>query len=218
MRSGVGAVAVVTRRNFVLPPRPHAIDLDGQPPGQEDPDDHYRGQHGNAVRRLVDYDRPDDVGDDQDFEAQQDHPAEVLAEVRIRVRPPNIADVESARMYENTEPTKDENGHTGALDNLDDVLDVVVETHVNAPVRPAYCNGMTSVKANVVARTASCTVPVFGSVISSDVLEGGTCQRRRFIVELQRRPPETIPGGMLMDESHVPLHRTERQGHPAVAW
>ena len=62
-------------------PWPHAVDLDLEREAQDDSDQHDGPEDDDALDGLVDHDRADDVGDDEHFEAEQDHAAEVLAQV-----------------------------------------------------------------------------------------------------------------------------------------
>src|SRR5450755_449953 len=61
-------------------PRPQAVDLHLEREAEHDPDHHHDAEHGDALEGGVDDDRPDDVGDDQDLEAEQDAAAQVAAQ------------------------------------------------------------------------------------------------------------------------------------------
>jgi hypothetical protein len=114
---------------FAFSPWPDTVDLNGERPAQQNPNDHYGREHCDAVRGLA-YDHgSDDVGDNQDFEAQQDDSTEMLSEVLIGVRAFNVVEIQNGRMYAYREATQNQDGYAHAFDDLDDIVDVVVETH-----------------------------------------------------------------------------------------
>ena len=115
--------------SFALSPWPDTVDLDGEGPAKQDPNDDYGREHGDAARGLADDHGPDDVCDDQDFEAQQDDPTEMLSEVLIRVRAFDVAEIENARMYAYRKAAQNQDDYAHAFDDLDDIVDIVVETH-----------------------------------------------------------------------------------------
>ena len=81
-----------------------------------------------TLTALVDYDRSDDVGDDEDFQAQQDDSSQMLPEVVIGTSSASWDQVEHAGMNQNEQSTQHHDGHANALYHLDDVLDIVIET------------------------------------------------------------------------------------------
>ena len=60
-------------------PRPDAVDLRLEREAQGDPDGDDDAEYRDALDRWVDDDGSDDVGHDQDFEAEQNGPAQVPA-------------------------------------------------------------------------------------------------------------------------------------------
>ena len=73
------------RRGFRGPssPRHDAVHLDVEREAQERPDEDDEPERRGAFERLIDRDGQDDVGHDQDLEAEQDRPAEVVAQGRV---------------------------------------------------------------------------------------------------------------------------------------
>ena len=61
-----------------------AVELDIEREAEERPNQHDEAERGRVLERLVDGDGEDDVGDDQHFEAEEDRPAHVVAERRVR--------------------------------------------------------------------------------------------------------------------------------------
>lgn len=56
------------------------VQFDLQREAQERPHEHDEAQRRRTLERLLDGDRQDDVGDDEDFQAQQDRPTDVVAQ------------------------------------------------------------------------------------------------------------------------------------------
>ena len=107
-------------RNAPAVPWPHAVDLDLEGEAQDHANEHDGPEDDDALHGLVDHDRADDVGDDEHFEAEQDHPAEVLAQVAERVltaRGDDLTDVTSKR----AESPDDQNRRPDSLDDVHDV-------------------------------------------------------------------------------------------------
>ena len=71
-------------RHASLAPWDDAVEFDLQGEAQERAHQHDDGQHRRALDRWVDRDRLDDVGDDQDFEPQQDRSTDVTASPLVR--------------------------------------------------------------------------------------------------------------------------------------
>ena len=71
-----------------LPPalRPDAVDLRLEREAQGDPDGDDDAEYRDALDRWVDDDGSDDVGHDQDFEAEQNGPAQVPAKFVVCLR------------------------------------------------------------------------------------------------------------------------------------
>ena len=82
----------------------------------------------DALDGLVDHDRANDVGDDEHFEAEQDHAAEVLAQVTegvLTARGHDVADVTSKR----AESPDDQNRRPDSFDDVDDVGEELAIRH-----------------------------------------------------------------------------------------
>ena len=101
-------------------PWPHAVDLDLEREAQDHSDQHDGPEDDDALDGLVDHDRADDVGDDEHFEAEQDHAAEVLAQVTegvLTARRDDLADVASER----AESPDDQDRRPDSFDDVDGV-------------------------------------------------------------------------------------------------
>ena len=118
-----------SREGLMLLPRPDTINLYIERPAEKNPDHNDSGEHCHTDRILVNYDRSDDVGNNEDFEAQQDHSSEMLPQVVIGASAASGDQVEHAGVNQSAQSTQNQDGHTNALYDLDDVLYVVVEIH-----------------------------------------------------------------------------------------
>ena len=108
-------------------PRPQAVDLDFEREAQHDSDQHDQSEHPDALQRLIDQDRPDDVSDDQHLKAKQDHPPKIGAQLPKRVRSvrANLLRVKN----ESNEATDDHDRASDALNDLDHLAGDILVAH-----------------------------------------------------------------------------------------
>ena len=126
------------RAAWLLLPRPPARNFQLQREAKEGPDQHDNGQDPNAFERRSDSHGANDVGGDQEFEAQQDGPAQQLpvetvnAEVfSTRRQVTRLVPAECQR--NGNQRTDDHNGHPGKVDELSDRLNDVPKIHGSLP-------------------------------------------------------------------------------------
>lgn len=122
-RASIASVKA-SREGLMLLPWPDTINLDIERPAEQNPDQHDCGEHCHTDRSLVNYDRFDDVGDNEDFQAEKDHSTEMLPEVVICATTASWDQVEDAGMNQSAQSAQYQDGHANALYDLDDVLDV----------------------------------------------------------------------------------------------
>src|SRR5665647_2356335 len=108
-------------------PWPSPLDLGFQREAQHDPDQHDHPQYPDALERRVDDDCPNDVGDYQHFEAEQDHPSKVRAQLLIRVG--CVRDNLLRVAGESEETAEDHDCCSNALDDLHDLADETFVAH-----------------------------------------------------------------------------------------
>src|ERR1035437_1935366 len=108
-------------------PWPSPVDLGFQREAQHDPDQHDHPQYPDALERRVDDDRSNDVGDYQHFEAEQDHPSKVRAQLSVGHR--CVRDNLLRIAGESEEPADDHDCCSNALDDLHDLADEILVAH-----------------------------------------------------------------------------------------
>ena len=115
-------------------PRPDAIDLHLERETEEDPDHDDDAKNGDALECRVDDYRPDDVGDDQDLEAEQNAAAQVPAQCvvgplrRLGVQGTGCEHEKRTESAENHDPRPER------LNDLDDFRDhLLVAAHACLP-------------------------------------------------------------------------------------
>src|SRR5215469_11431365 len=129
------------RRGGVLLPRPAAGDLYLQGEAQEGADEDDGAEHGHAGEGGLGGDGADDVGGHQQFQAEQDGLAELLAEAAVIV---GLVPAEPDRgRADRDDAAQDDDGHPGGVDDLPDPLDHVVEVHAapSAGLTGCWCLG-----------------------------------------------------------------------------
>ena len=106
-------------------PRPEAVDLDLEREAEQYPDHHDEPEHPDALEGAIHDDRQDDVGDDEDLDAEQDRPAQVAAEPRV---PVGVGlDAVPCVPHEPVQASEDHDERADGLDDLDDPFhDLVV--------------------------------------------------------------------------------------------
>src|SRR5215467_2443982 len=129
------------RRGGVLLPRPAAGDLYLQREAQEGADEDDGAEHGHADEGGLGGDGADDVGGHQQFQAEQDGLAELLAEAAVIV---GLMPAEPDRgRADRDDAAQDDDGHAGGVDDLPDPLDHVVVVHAapSAGLTGYWCLG-----------------------------------------------------------------------------